>query len=89
MAAPRRAQGLPGRVLEEELKQGMQAKGRAAGPSTAGWEGGIHCRASPGLPCLTPTRPMQVVVAPGEEKASFSTGLLSGVFFCFPTHPPV
>ena len=42
MAVPRWAQGLPGRVLEEELKQGMQAKGRAAGPSTAGWDGGIH-----------------------------------------------
>lgn len=65
---------------------GRQAKGRAAGPSTAGWEGGIHCCASPGLPCLTPH--MQVVEAPGEAKASFSTGLPSALFFCFPTHPP-
>ena len=65
----------PGRGAEA----GRQAKGRAAGPSTAGWEGGIHCRESPGLPCLTHL--MQVVEAPGEEKASFSTGLPSALFF--------
>lgn len=67
MAAPRRAQGLPGRVLEE-LKQGMQAKGQGRlEPSTAGWEGhSLPCE--PWAPMSDPTRPMQVVVAPGKKR---------------------